>query len=103
MFQRYDDDRWPSGSAGGKVIQKYPEHKAKHLLFTPHLYGTVPLDGDSTSSSARACRSENGYLLAIYDIELDVNGCLKSSRILKPGEKGSNLWYAYVETNPDSP
>lgn len=41
----YDDDRWPSGSAGGKVIEKYPEHKGKHLLFTHHAYGTVPLGG----------------------------------------------------------
>ena len=99
----YDDDRWPSGAAGGKVIKDNPEHKAKHILFTPHLYGTVELDGDQTSSSARACRSENGFLLATYDIELDENGCLKSSRKLKEGELGTNMWYAYVETNPGSP
>jgi hypothetical protein len=41
----YDDDRWPSGAAGGRVIKEYPEHKGKHILFTPHLYGTVPLGG----------------------------------------------------------
>jgi hypothetical protein len=41
--------------------------------------------------------------LAAYDIELDVTGCLKSSRILNPGEIGSNVWYAYEETNPNSP
>jgi hypothetical protein len=44
-----------------------------------------------------------GYLLASYDIELDENGCLKSSRMLKEGESGTNVWYAYVETNPGSP
>ncbi|RDW73286.1 hypothetical protein BP6252_07193 [Coleophoma cylindrospora] len=99
----YDDDRWPSGAAGGKVIKQYPEHKGKHILFTPHLYGTVPLGGDRTPSSARGCRAENGYLLATYDVELDENGCLKSTRLLKKGEKGENVWYAYVETNPGSP
>ncbi|EDO02083.1 hypothetical protein SS1G_04559 [Sclerotinia sclerotiorum 1980 UF-70] len=62
----YDDDRWPSGAAGGKVIEKYPEHKGKHLLFTPHPYGTVPL-GEGAPSSARASRSENGHLIARYD------------------------------------
>ena len=41
--------------------------------------------------------------MATYDIELDENGCLKSSRRLKEGETGNNLWYAYVEENPDSP
>ncbi|KAA8577103.1 hypothetical protein EYC84_007107 [Monilinia fructicola] len=97
----YDDDRWPSGAAGGKVIKKYPEHKGKHLLFTPHAYGTVPLGGGAPAS-ARASRSENGYLIARYAIELDNNGTLKSSRILKKDEHGENVWYAYVETNPNS-
>lgn len=41
----YDDDRWPSGAAGGKVIKKYPKDKGQHILFTPHSYGTVPLGG----------------------------------------------------------
>ncbi|KAF7856049.1 hypothetical protein EAF04_010005 [Stromatinia cepivora] len=97
----YDDDRWPSGAAGGKVIEKYPEHKGKHLLFTPHPYGTVPLGGGAPSS-ARASRSENGHLIARYDIELNNDGTIKSSRILKEDESGDNVWYAYVETNPNS-
>jgi hypothetical protein len=117
---RYDDDRWPSGAAGGLVTKKYPEHRGKHILFTPRVYGKGVLDGyvcsrikmtsfiliqlsDRAPTSARACRSELGYLLASYDIELDDNGCLKSSRMLKEGESGSNVWYAYVETNPGSP
>jgi hypothetical protein len=37
-----DEDRYPSGGAGGKVVKDHPEHKQKHLLFTPNLYGTVP-------------------------------------------------------------
>ncbi|KAL2884384.1 hypothetical protein SGCOL_000329 [Colletotrichum sp. CLE4] len=41
----YDDDRWPSGVAGGKVVKQYPEHKTKHILFTPYPYGTVELGG----------------------------------------------------------
>ena len=41
----YDEDRWPSGSAGGKVIKQNPEHKGKHILFTRHAYGTVDLGG----------------------------------------------------------
>lgn len=41
----YDDDRWPSGSGGGLVTKKYPEHRGKHILFTPRLYGQGVLDG----------------------------------------------------------
>ncbi|RDL30998.1 Uncharacterized protein BP5553_09787 [Venustampulla echinocandica] len=99
----YDEDRWPSGAAGGLVIAKYPETKGKHLLFTPYRYGTVELGGDRSPSSARACRSENGRLLARYDISLDDNACLESSRILEDGEAGANIWYLYEETNPGSP
>lgn len=33
---------------------------------------------------------------------MDENGCLKSYRLLKKGESGQNVWYAYMETNPDS-
>jgi hypothetical protein len=100
---RYDEDRWPSGTAGGLVTKNYPEHKGKHVLFTPFLYGTVPITGDQFPSSARACRSENGFIIARYDIALDDNGCLKSSRVLKEGEDGDNIWYLYEETNPGSP
>ena len=38
---RYDEDRWPSGTAGGKVIEHNAEFKAKHVLFTPNKYGEV--------------------------------------------------------------
>lgn len=35
----YDEDRWPSGYAGGLVLNGQPEHRAKHLLLTPRKYG----------------------------------------------------------------
>lgn len=76
---------------GGKVIEKYPEHKAKHILFTPYVYGSVEFGGDRASSSARACRSENGTLLAKYDIHLDENGCLQKVKVLSEGDTGKNL------------
>ncbi|KAK2017629.1 family 2 glycoside hydrolase [Colletotrichum eremochloae] len=101
----YDDDRWPSGVAGGKVVKQYPEHKTKHILFTPHPYGSVELGGGCAPSSAQACRSELGYLLARFSITLDGSGRLQSSRRLQEGEDaepGGRVWYAYVETNPPS-
>ncbi|KAL3292642.1 glycoside hydrolase family 2 [Colletotrichum asianum] len=102
----YDDDRWPSGAAGGKVIEQYPEHKTKHILFTLHPYGTVDLEGECSPSSAKPCRSEEGYLLAKFSVTLDENGRLISSRKLNSDEDadpGGRVWYAYVEHNPPSP
>lgn len=35
----YDEDRWPSGFAGGKVLEGHPELRGLHLLWTPWRYG----------------------------------------------------------------
>jgi len=67
------------------VIKEFPEHKAKHVLFTPNY------------------RGDDGNHIAAYDIELDGAGFLKSSRRLKKDESGSNVWYAYLDTNGPSP
>jgi hypothetical protein len=40
----YDEDRWPSGCAGGQVVAGKPEYKAQHVLLTPNPYGSVPLE-----------------------------------------------------------
>lgn len=39
----YDEDRWPSGVAGGLVIADNPEFKAQHLLLTKSKYGSFEL------------------------------------------------------------
>ena len=31
----YDEDRWPSGTAGGKITAAHPDYARKTLLFTP--------------------------------------------------------------------
>jgi len=84
----YDEDRWPSGTAGGKVIKDNPAFKKMKMKITPNFY-----DGD---------------LLAAYIIDIDDNGCLKSYRMLKEVEVDEfrtsdvNIWFAYQETDgPD--
>lgn len=37
----YDEDRWPSGAAGGLVVKDRPEFKLQHLLLTPKPYGNL--------------------------------------------------------------
>ncbi|KAK1992711.1 family 2 glycoside hydrolase [Colletotrichum falcatum] len=98
-----DDDRWPSGVVGGKVVRQHADHKTKRILFTLHPYGSVGLGGGCAPSSAPACRSGLGYLLARFSITLDENGRLQSSRMLQDGddaEPGGRVWYAYAETDP---
>jgi hypothetical protein len=53
-------------------------------------------------ANAYPVRSELGYLLARYDIEL-VGGKLASARRLRDEDEIKHtLWYAYCEPNPDS-
>jgi hypothetical protein len=37
----YDEDRWPSGCAGGLVVAGKQEYKLQHLLLTPLPYGNL--------------------------------------------------------------
>ena len=50
----YDEDRWPSGAAGG-FVTKDEQYRARYLLFTCEPYGRNSDGGPSTDdSSARA-------------------------------------------------
>ena len=95
----YDEDKWPSGFAGGLVTKK-KENRSKYLLFTRRGYGAGT--GSSNDSSAAAVREENGYLLARYTVALDKNGCLEGYRRLAEDEECADCWYAYCETQGES-
>jgi hypothetical protein len=93
----YDEDRWPSGAAGGLVTRE-ERFRARHLLFTPSPYEAKGVAEAYGNSCAGANRCGNGTLLARYDVTLE-NGCLKSYRLLKEGEQAAGTcWYAYLET-----
>lgn len=106
----YDEDRWPSGFAGGKITEDHEEFRCRHLLITPWKYGDPEHPGflgTPRSNSAEARRSELGQLLARYAIRLDEDGYLVESRRLRDDEKDvvsddEDLWYVYEETNAPS-
>ncbi len=96
----YDEDRWPSGAAGG-IVTKDKQYRARYLLFTPVPYGA---GGEGIeNSSARAARTENGHLLTCFDVELDAEGYLVSSRIIGENDQAKGeKWYAYLEQHAES-
>lgn len=99
----YDEDRWPSGAAGG-LVTKDPQYRARHLLFTANPYSNSNQSEENTHMSGRSGRSENGYLLACYDVQLDENGCLSSAEMIdEHAEAKGRKWYAYVETDRPNP
>lgn len=96
----YDEDRWPSGAAGG-LVTKDKQYRARYLLFTPKPYG----NGASTmeESSAKASRTENGHLLTCFDVQLDSEGYLVGYKIIGENEKAAHeKWYAYLEQHSES-
>lgn len=82
----YDEDRWSSGAAGGKVTKDL-KYRARHLTFTPFYKD-----------------DEKGTLLACYDIKLDNDGFLASYKRIEADEKADgDKWYAFLRlSEPES-
>ena len=100
----YDEDRWPSGAAGG-LVTKNPAYRIQHLLLTRHPYGSTSMQvtGERVSrASSRRC--ENGELLACFDVVLDGEGSLLAyERIGKNDNPRGFKLYAYAETALPNP
>lgn len=76
----YDEDRWPSGCAGGIVTAKEDEYKAKYLLM--QFISELEIEQYSTDPST----------VAVFCLKFDGDILVKFERIslfdqLKPGEK----------------
>jgi len=117
----YDEDRWPSGAAGG-LVTKDPQYRSRFLLFTadpvaeldPAVYVKSKFDNESSKvdkakllgsghSNADASRSDNGYLLACFDVKLRDDGCLEHYRRISEAEDAEGTkWYVYVMTPVES-
>jgi len=95
----YDEDRWPSGAAGG-LVTVHPEHRARHLLFTPVPYAQHAGGISPDAAGALGSRAGGGKLLARYVVQLDKQDRLADFTRLADdavAPDGSDLWYAYLE------
>ncbi|HAT11871.1 MAG TPA: hypothetical protein DCS97_15065, partial [Planctomycetes bacterium] len=97
----YDEDRWPSGFAGGLATAD-PANRLRYLLFTPRSYAEDPGSLPGPSSRAERWRTGQGRLLARYALRF-ADGRLAACRTL--GEAGTaapgeETWYAYLEICP---
>lgn len=92
----YDEDRWPSGAAGGKVTRD-ERFRQRYLIFTP-----VPNEelGKPKLNKVRSEgeRNGSGRFLAAYDVRLNADGTLAGFRRIGEDEPAENdKWYAYLE------
>ena len=82
----YDEDRWPSGFAGGFVTADHPEYRRRMLVVSP------------TPAERSALR------VGRFDVELNADGTLASYRLLSEGETAAhNEWFADVVIDEETP
>lgn len=95
----YDEDRWPSGAAGG-FVTKDEKYRGRCLLFSPF---RIAENFTSDDSRAEGGRTNKGKVLACYDIILDKDGYLEAySRIGEDEEAKGTKWYAMLEIHGSS-
>ncbi len=90
----YDEDRWPSGSAGGYVT-KNKKFRQRTLIFSENKAACV--------SKEEGINEGKLYFLAAYDIALDEKGYLISYKRIGEDEPAEGIKrYAYVATAKES-
>lgn len=96
ILSLYDEDRWPSGAAGG-IVTKDKRYRQRYLLMTVN-------KTEATDDFEYAYQNGSAYYIAEYNIALNENGELISYRRTKePAKENETKWYAYSMTQtPDS-
>ena len=85
----YDEDRWPSGFAGGYVTLT-KKYRQKKLHFTSQKVDFYPRDIATEEGLA--------FLIGVYDIELTEDGYLKSYKRIGENDEAKGIKrYAFVE------
>lgn len=110
----YDEDRYPSGSAGGMVTENV-DFRARHLLLTrerkPDLcasreeFQSRILEGEKPAGyylTAYRIKTEGGYLVSYRQIE-GPEGLAPELDSVKEEKEEGKLWLAYVELMRESP
>lgn len=91
----YDEDKWPSGFAGGYVT-KNPRFRQRSLVFS--------MDLREHFSRGEAIDEGKPYLLAVYDIVLNDKGELEEYRRISESDSArGQKRYVYIVTAKESP
>lgn len=89
LMWAYDEDRFPSGFAGG-LVTKEKKYRYRELLWTPK-------EMEGCHQQRPDHRAEESYLIGIYDVSLDENGYLKSYRKVECADQvQGEIWYGYL-------
>ena len=86
----YDEDRWPSGVAGGFVTKK-PENRQKYLTMT------VTERADCALTAEESAKTGKPYLVATFDVSIAQNGEMVGYKKIEKNTPSKNKKYFYLE------
>lgn len=96
----YDEDRWPSGAAGG-LVTKDEAFRSRYLHFVPQEEDASSEKFSKKDSSEQGIQNK-GKLLAVFRIILE-NGFLKEYKRAAADEEGEGIWRLYLKVADPSP
>ena len=88
----YDEDRWPSGAAGG-ILTKDKKNRQRWILFTKKIE-------KSCADMKTAYETGETYRIASFNVELNDDGTLKR---YKKTDETKDSWNVYFKTADDNP
>lgn len=87
----YDEDRWPSGSAGG-IVTRDKRYRQRYLLMSAE-------PQEATEDFNAAYENGTAYYMAQFNIRLSPSGELVSyKRTKEQPDENETKWYAYMMT-----
>lgn len=96
----YDEDRWPSGAAGGFVTKDYRYRQRTLVLDRVSPFETKRNFGKDYEDFCRICEEKgesDGYYVCRYGVKIDSDGFLADYRRLADNEEfDGEIWYAYI-------
>ena len=100
----YDEDRYPSGAAGGLVTEDL-HYRQRFLLLSQGNDGAFCENADEFERQIQRGDKPIGYYLTSYQVVLDENGCLSEYRRIGREEPCADgvIWHAYVRLAKESP
>ena len=103
----YDEDRWPSGAAGG-LVTKDKAYRSRHLLFVPAAWGIEEDERRKRLARYRICLEEKclkSYTLlrSPYSAGIGSEGGTDGEMRTEQEKDGENIWELYLEIADPTP
>lgn len=93
----YDEDRWPSGFAGG-LVTKNPKYRQRVICITKHISNLPEMETDKVKAVVNGLP----YMIGCYDVQFDADGLMKSYRKIEvQGEAQYEKYYVYSQTGKE--